>query len=121
VAQREPQAAVDPLALDRAAARRADDRRGDGVQVLPAMVVEPVVVGPHERADRRGDRTCAVAERLVREHGGELHHADARMTRSVPPASQADGLVRISVHANVVPHPRAYVDPQHLKRSDTFI
>jgi hypothetical protein len=105
MSQRETQATVDPLPFEGAATGRPDDRRGDGVEILPAIVVDPVVVGPQKGADRRGDRARAVAERLMREHGSELHHADARMARGVPTASQADGLMRVSGHADVVPHP----------------
>src|SRR3954452_6271515 len=106
VGERELEAAVDALALHGAAASAADDRRGDRIEVLAALLVEAVVVGAQERADGGRDRRGTVAERLIREHGGELHHADAGLARGVPPACEADGLVRGSGHVPG-PTPRA--------------
>ena len=93
----------DPVALHAAPGRRADDRRRHGVEVLPPLVVEPVVVRAQERADRGRDRAGAVAERLVREHRRELHDTHPGMARRVAAAGETDGLVRYGGHAHVLP------------------
>jgi hypothetical protein len=54
----EGKAAVDALTLHRAAGGRADDPRGDRIEVLPADVVEPIVVGAQEGTDRRRDESA---------------------------------------------------------------
>jgi hypothetical protein len=106
----EGQAAVAALKLHRAPGRRADDRRSDRIEVLSADVVEPIVVGAQEGADGRRDRIGAIAERLVREHGGELHHAHTGLGRGVPTAREPDRLVGGSGQAGVLPHPGPRVE-----------
>jgi hypothetical protein len=72
----------------------APDHRGRvGIEVLAAPIVDPIVVGPQERADHRAHRLRAIAERLARQHRGELHHARTVLRRAVLPLAERDRLM----------------------------
>jgi hypothetical protein len=69
------QAHAGALGLDAPGGARPDRLGGQRVQVLPARLVDPVVVRSQEARDHRVDAAGAVGERLPGQHRGQLHHA----------------------------------------------
>jgi hypothetical protein len=87
------QAHARALGLDAGDGAGADDLGRERVQVLPAAVVDAVVVRAQEGGDHGIDAARAVGERLAGEHRTELHHARSVIRVAVLPLRQADGLV----------------------------
>src|SRR5579875_1509324 len=86
-------AATGALVLDRASRGGPHHGRRQLIEILAALIVEPVVVGAQQGADHPRDARRAVAERLLSKHRGDLNHAGAKARRAMAAGHQPHGLV----------------------------